>query len=950
VLLEREAELGRLEQLLTDACEGRGRLAVLRGPAGIGKTSLIEAAAARAGERGVTVLRARGRELESGFAFGLARNLFEQYLARQPRERSSRLLGGAAALARPALEPAAPLSQSAPALDSDPAAGIIHGLFWLTVNLADEAPALVAVDDAQWADVSSLRFLNYLAQRIDELRILLLIAIRTGEADVASLADTLASESDAEVMEPSPLGASAVETLIDNEGRLVSSRELIQACLEATGGNPFLLVELLAALGAEGELSPVDLPGAVTRVRPQAIVQSVLLRLSRLPEEFRSLGWAAAVLGGGGSLAHAAAIARIDEARAAQAADALAAAGMLAPGLPLEFVHPLVRTAVYESIPPAQRAVFHQTAADLLLREGAPLDAVAAQLMAASPRGSAQAVGTLRDAAATALARGAPEAAVAWLRRAWLEPPVDPGQRADVLAELGRAEILARDARAVPDLERAYEAAAEPHRRAAIAIDLGRARMMAGQLGEAIDCFERSIAEIEAPGEELSLRLEAELIGAARLDITRRGAAAERLSRVAENVTGQGAAERLVLANVAFEQVVRGEPAGRTAELASRALADGALLAEETSDAPVYYLTIWALALSGALGDALAGIEAAVEDARRRGSALGFTIASCFGSNVLYRMGRVAEAEASARSVLDVSPEQRWALGLPLTVAFLLDALIERGDLAGARTALQESGIAEDIPDFTLFIPLLFSRGKLRLELGERESGLDDLLTCGERARAWGSRNPVFLAWRSHAALALAAAGQLDEAAALNAEDLELASAAESRVAVGIALRTGGLLEGGVAGTEKLRAAVDQHEASEARLEHARSLVDLGAALRRAGTRAEARELLAAGRELAYRCGAAALERRAYEELLAAGSRPRRIMRTGVDALTPSELRVARLAAAGASNTDIAQALFITRKTVEKHLGNVYLKLDVSSRDALPGGLLADELAQAPAA
>jgi DNA-binding CsgD family transcriptional regulator len=308
-------------------------------------------------------------------------------------------------------------------------------------------------------------------------------------------------------------------------------------------------------------------------------------------------------------------------------------------------------------------------------------------------------------------------------------------------------------------------------------------------------------------------------------------------------------------------------------------------------------------------------------------------------------MGRVTEAEASARSVLDVSPEQRWALGLPLAVAFLLDAMIERDDLQAAAEVLEASGIPEDIPDFTLFVPLLFSRGKLRLGLGQADAALADFLLCGERARAWGSRNPTFLAWRSHAALLLAHTGERDRAQALVAEDIELARGAGSASATGIALRTAGLLACDEQAETMLREALETLAATGARLEYARTLVELGAALRRAGRRQDARDPLARGRELAHTCGATALERRAHDELLATGSRPRRLMLSGLESLTPSERRVARLAAAGHNNTDIAQALFITRKTVEKHLGGVYSKLGLQSRTQLPGALAGDQAA-----
>jgi DNA-binding CsgD family transcriptional regulator len=152
---------------------------------------------------------------------------------------------------------------------------------------------------------------------------------------------------------------------------------------------------------------------------------------------------------------------------------------------------------------------------------------------------------------------------------------------------------------------------------------------------------------------------------------------------------------------------------------------------------------------------------------------------------------------------------------------------------------------------------------------------------------------------------------------------------------LGVALRVHGRCEGGADGIAALERAVVVLAASPARLEHAHALVELGAARRRAHERAAASEPLAAGMELAFRCGADPLTRLAREELVACGAGPRRLVRSGVDALTPSELHVARLAAAGHTNRQIAQALWISRKTVETHLAAVYRKLEVNDRARL---------------
>ena len=181
--------------------------------------------------------------------------------------------------------------------------------------------------------------------------------------------------------------------------------------------------------------------------------------------------------------------------------------------------------------------------------------------------------------------------------------------------------------------------------------------------------------------------------------------------------------------------------------------------------------------------------------------------------------------------------------------------------------------------------------------------------------------------------------GAEDRAEELVAEDVGLARAVGAPHALGIALRAAGLIAGGNRGLERLAEAATVLERSGVDLELARTLTDQGAALRRAGRRRDARAPLRRALDLAMRCGAIALARRAREELVAAGAKPRRERISGVAALTASELRVAQMAAQGLTNRQIAQALFITMRTVSAHLGHVYSKLDISDRAQLPAVL-----------
>ena len=233
----------------------------------------------------------------------------------------------------------------------------------------------------------------------------------------------------------------------------------------------------------------------------------------------------------------------------------------------------------------------------------------------------------------------------------------------------------------------------------------------------------------------------------------------------------------------------------------------------------------------------------------------------------------------------------------------------------------------------------MLARAQLELARGELARGVADLRLLADRATGWVDRDPANFPYRSTLAVALAGGAERAEARALAVEELELARVWGSPRPIGVALRALALVEGGAHGIELLREAVSILEGSEARLEHARALVDLGAALRRSGSKGDARGPLAEGMALAHACGATALVERAHEELLSAGARPRRIGVTGAASLTPSERRVARLAADGRSNKEIAQALFVTLRTVEMHLSNAYRKLNIRSRHDLPRAL-----------
>lgn len=234
------------------------------------------------------------------------------------------------------------------------------------------------------------------------------------------------------------------------------------------------------------------------------------------------------------------------------------------------------------------------------------------------------------------------------------------------------------------------------------------------------------------------------------------------------------------------------------------------------------------------------------------------------------------------------------------------------------------------------------ARGKLHLLAHQPERALAEFQTMIDVAVAGGAYNPVWLPARSLAALCLHHLGRDADATTLIEEELGIARVWGVPVGIAVSLRTLGLVTGGADGLAMLEEAVDMLEPTTAQLEHARALVEHGGALRRAKQRIEARERLREGVEIAHRLGALALLAQANDELAATGARPRKVVQTGLETLTASERKVAQLAADDMSNKDIAQALFITVKTVEVHLSSVYRKLEISSRRQLASTLTGD--------
>jgi DNA-binding CsgD family transcriptional regulator/tetratricopeptide (TPR) repeat protein len=942
-LLERGGELGRIDALLALAEADGGGMLLITGPAGIGKSVLLGVARERALLAGVRVLSGRGRELEGGFSFGVARQLFEPLLAGAEGTERDALLAGAARRALAALEDAVGV---APPAAGDPPFAVVHGLYWLAVNASRAAPVLVAIDDAQWADHASLRFVLYLADRLVGLPVALALTWRTGEAMSAETADCLAHLEQIAaggVVSPPSLSREAVEALLYGAFGMAPSGGFARSSHAVTGGNPFLVRELIETLRAEG-IGPGEAgTDRIANLGPRSVAQQVALRVARLGPAAGELARAAAILGDEAALRNAAVLAGIGLADAAAAADRLSGIGVFEPGTPLRFVHSIVRTAVHDDIPQAERGLRHAAAARLLAAEGADPDVVCAHLLVCEPAGSPAVVHQLRVAAARAVGRGAPESAAAYLRRALAETS-DVSLRAALLHELGLAEKVMADPAAVQHLRESLELATDPLQRAAVAPDLAELLVLTGQWDDAAAFIRSALEELAdyggQPGEgphAAVARLETWLVGLAAYDPRLVSELDQRVGQLLATAREDHPEQRTLAAALAGILAWRGEPAGTVLPLLDHALDGDRLLTRGDAHplivAQALIAPVWLdeLTRAEALADQLFACG------QSRGSVTDLAVAACVRAAVRARRGELVAVETDVRTAMEIAAEHGATFVVPSALYCGADALIERPELADVAAIATGIELDPDLARTASGAILGEVRGRLALAAGDFAAARAELRPAAEIYESLHLLNPS-TCWRSALALTLAA-DDPDEALRLAGRDLAEARQARLPRPAGIALRTRGMLAGGQAGLDDLHEAAEALARCGARLEHARTLVELGAALRRGNQRNAAREPLRRGLDLAHHCGAGRLAQRATDELLASGARPRRACLTGLAALTPSERRIAELAAGGMSNPEIAQAVFVTLNTVEGHLRHVYQKLSVSSRTELPAAL-----------
>ncbi|MCG8928046.1 AAA family ATPase [Lentzea sp. CC55] len=900
---------------------------LLEGVTGIGKTTLLGEVAGLARARGFQVAGAVTSNLDKFMSFSVVRQLFEG-LTTEAEALEAVVGAGRDGAARSGVGGAA-----AGGFDELSVHQTCFELYQLMSGVAERGPVCLIVDDLQWADVSSLRWLNYLVRRATRLPLAVLLTCTTGvyPADPLQIAEMQLYATRVKI------GGFKADELSEFIELMLGRRpepELVEACRVATGGNPLVLRYLLSAM-EEGPCEPdADALKELVSYGPQELGESVLARLNRESGQLVQLARTIAVVEPG-DLKLAAEVADMPLPAAADGVRQLVRMGLMLDAEKPQFVHAVIKNAIANSITHAVRDDLHARAAVRLHESQARIAFVARHVQCTTAKLGGWAVHALCGTAEELLKDGDVITAASFLARA-LQEDLQPDLRTNLLIKLGRAETYFDTRQAAVHFEQALENIEEPELLFDVVSVLSDLLYAEGQEEDVRSALSELIDRICASAPKLSAQLRLVLRVTVPTDEP------DESDIAAEDFSGDwrrgDARGRKLAALVAQDLGHRGEDLATCREAALVALSAGAVSFMQD---PRMMAAINALVQTDEFDLALWYSTEAIQEARRRKldliSLLGHTMRSrahlCCGA--LERSvdeGRLALAEAQRMNLHHSHPGYAWPLDA------LLPALLHLGDVEAARELVEPIGLTSPLPVTFHDTSLLHRRGHLRLELGDAAGALADQLECGRRLTSWSAPSPAFLPWRFYAVVAHLRLGQSQEALNLALEDLELARKWTSASTVGRALLGVGMATGGAAALPWLVEADDVLSNAPALLLRAEVLVELGTTRWHHGRQDLAREELARAKAAAQRCGSlpllAKLAELPPEAVGRPGSSPALPGPLGSQ-LTPHERRVASLVAEGNSNEEVARKLSASRRAVEFHLTNIYRKLGIRRRTQL---------------
>ncbi|MER5987964.1 AAA family ATPase [Streptomyces sp. NPDC001787] len=914
-LVGREAECKEVKELFAAVAGERSASLVFVGEPGVGKTALLRELQRQARERGFLILRARAGALERDFRFGVLRQLLEP-LADGPGASAGRRLP-------------ADVAETLRRITGVPESGSgrlplsMHEVTRLVAALCRTEPVLLSVDDLDEADDASLGWLTHLTEHIASLPLAIAGAMSPPDPSDTAIRDLLLRT---RTVGLAGLDADAVGALVEEGLPAADSEALAPVCRQVTGGNPFLLLELLRSLRGSTAVTPDD----VRRLGSSSAARALLARLHHVLPATVPLVRAVAVLGDGTDRAAAGALANLSERETENACRVLVRLGVLHGEHSLRFAHPMVPASLTAEMTVVGSGLAHSQAAELLHGRGAPSETVAAQLLHAAPVTAPWATQVLRTAAAEASRRGATSTTVTYLRRA-----VDVGSTVGLHIDLAMAEQEAGLPGADARLARLLSEAETPGLRTRVALALCRAVLLREGFEAAtavIDPVLDALAE-QAPQEAAD---KSARVVAWALSLGTPPRLTRRWQALRSTVLPSGPRAAGLLAH--HEAVSGGSPQ-RTVELARHALAGEPPAGH--SEQAFFWTAVAALLAAGMVDEAEEHCARGLRSAQRYGWTMSEFVAHSHQARASLIRGRLGQAVRSAEAGCEALSRMRNLMpdgdGIGRAVGVLAESLVERGDLDAAGRLLDRHAFGDGHPlDRPEHYRLAYVRGRLRLARGDAAAALADLRTCGEHLGT-GTAPAVTGLWRGYAALAHLRLGQANEAA-----DLAVSEVASAR-------RWGTPY---VLGNALVIASVCLPDARRDLLEEAVALLDpspcrhtLAAALTALGEtflptdRAHGVELLYRGFELSTACEDITVESRSRLLLRSVGLRPRR-PRTGAAALTGRERQILEFALRGLSNQEIADLHFLTRRTVEQHLSRGYRKLGITGRIELKEEML----------
>ncbi|MFI8207276.1 ATP-binding protein [Streptomyces sp. NPDC085937] len=875
-LWERDEELAAIAEAVDVLCADRsspGTLMVLRGEAGLGKTALLAETRRIAERRGCTVWSARGGETLRTVPFNVVRQLLQPALVSLLPEEAREYLGDWYGIAGPALGITDPGDGHA-----DPQ-GVCEGLVAAVRRLARrDWPLVLLVDDAHWADQETLYWLAAFAERLADLSVLVVVARRPGEISGVSARhlDAVAAAADRPVTNLSALTPEAAAGLTRATLGENADAAFCREVWAVTGGNPYETVELLAKV-QDSELEPVEAhAGELRELNRSARGGGLVARLEELGIDATRFAWAAAILGDGITVDLVARLATLVPDDAVRCAERLRSARILTVPDPaaagrtgqaeLEFVHPLIATAVYNSIPDALRRAMHGIAARIVTDSGRGAAAAARHLLEVHPDDDEELVWQLREAAREHLAVGAPDAARRCLERALEEPP-RPEVHAHVLYELGSATFLTAPARTIGHLRTALGMPGlDGDRRLDAVIRLSQALLHNDQMEEAVRTVEAEAARLPAGPARMRLQAVQFMWEGVHAGETITPGRSERLAELAATCTGRDNSERALLILRGFDGMMRGENAEEIVEICDRALVNGRLapgLGWTDSEWGVELLLM--LASSYAYTDRLDRAESFFSEALQAYDTAGWSgghlvLAHAYVGLAHRRRGRLEAAETSLRESLRHA--ERVGRGLPLywtATCNLVDTLLARGHVDEAWAVAERHGFAPPYPSTVVLPDPRSVRGRLLLAVGRTKDGVNELEAAEKAAAARGHQNPVHVFGAADLARALAAEDPA-RAARLAVDVRRRAERLGTDTAIGEALRVAAALETGQRAVRLAARAVTYLESSPCQYEHAAARIEHG-------TLARSVPDLERGLALARSCGADGLVEQARTEL-----------------------------------------------------------------------------------